>query len=221
MAPTSRIAGSLFLSFLAATVRAADTYCTFYSDSSCKTKFGSVSYDISNPGCFSNSGPYMKCDYNLIQMAVFSDGACGSEVTQWTYNEIHDNGDGCYDLAAGPGLGGSYTLSSATSYQAGKASVTVWPSEDCEGGPGGSLYAAGNGGDYESGCIAFIGGAQKSYSAAFDVTGASVNCEVSGYSTADCSDSGVTLLSNELNCLNQDLMAMKVSCTKAGFKFRA
>lgn len=158
----------------------------------------------------------MKCDPNLVEIVSFTDGSCSSEITQWTYNEINDGGDGCYDLSTGVGLGGSYTLGAAqTGASTGHASVVVWPGTDCEG-PDGSLYAAGTGdGGYSSECIAFIGGQQMSYSAAFTETGDSVNCDVSGYFTADCSDIGVTLLANYDSCLNQDMMAMKVTCTAA------
>ncbi len=82
-------------------VARSDTYCAFYSDSACNSQVGSAHYDVTNAGCFANSGRYVYCfsgedeQFRLIQ-SPHNDGTCDCQngCTRWLKGDMN----ACWDL---------------------------------------------------------------------------------------------------------------------------
>lgn len=83
-------------------VKRSDTYCAFYSDSVCSKQVGSAHYDVTNGGCFANSGRYAKCEnaddqkFRMIQSPNNDANCdtCQTGCTRWKPGDF----DVCWDL---------------------------------------------------------------------------------------------------------------------------
>jgi hypothetical protein len=103
------------MAMLAGALVSAESFCTFYTESFCKERSGSVNYAVENNGIFQNGGPYFSCrteeEFSLISYPA-GDSNGDNPKHCHVFNE--DEKLGCNhldDLGFTTGDGGYYRLS--------------------------------------------------------------------------------------------------------------